>query len=66
MRTNFRKVIKDLQRSGFTNALLAHECGCSQTYIGQLAKGHRKQPGYDIGRRMVELLNEQPTGKNGQ
>jgi len=58
MRTNFRKIIKDLQKGGFTKADLARECQCTPTYITQLAKGHRKQPNYDIGKKMVELLEQ--------
>jgi hypothetical protein len=54
-KTNFRKIIRELVKSGYSDALLAHECGCSQTYITQLSKGHRKQPGYDIGRKLSEL-----------
>lgn len=61
MRTNFSKIIKDLHKAGWINAYLADECQCSRAYIGQLAKGHRKQPNYDIGRQLVEL-HEQGTG----
>ncbi len=54
---NFKNIIKELKKSGYTDALLAHECDCSQTYIGQLAKG-KSQPGYDIGDKLVTLHGE--------
>jgi predicted transcriptional regulator len=53
--TNFSKIIKDLQKAGYTNALIAHETGFSQTYIGQLEKGYRMQPSYDLGAKLIEL-----------
>ena len=54
-KTNFRKIIRELVRSQYSTALLAHECGCSETYIKQLAAGYRKQPGYDLGKKLSEL-----------
>ena len=53
-KTNFRKIIRELIKAGSSNALLAHHCECSETYIAQLAKG-RSRPGYDIGVKLIEL-----------
>ena len=55
-KTDFGKIIGELVKSPkYSTALLAHECGCSETYIKQLAAGYRKQPGYDIGKKLSEL-----------
>ena len=51
---NFRKIIRELKRAEYSDALLAHECDCSQTYIARLAKGDSR-PGYDIGEKLIEL-----------
>ena len=53
-KTNFRKIIRELIKAGDSTALLAHECGCSETYIKQLLAGYRKQPGFDIGKKLSD------------
>ena len=55
MKTNFRKIIKALQNAGYSKAALSREVGCSAVYIGHLASGQRKQPGYDLGKRLIGL-----------
>jgi hypothetical protein len=52
---NFRKVIKDLHKAGYSNALIAHETGYSPAYIGQLEKGHRRSPCYDLGAQLIAM-----------
>ena len=52
---NFVKIIKDLRRFGFTQIELAERCEVSRAYISQLAVGHRQNPGYEIGKELVEL-----------
>ncbi len=60
MNTDFSKLIKDLQSNKFSNVAISEIIGCSPSYIGQLAKGNREQPGYDLGRRLV-LLHQAET-----
>lgn len=55
--TDFRPIIRRLLDSGkYSEALLAHECGCSQSNIKKLRDAAEPtSPGYDIGRRLLEL-----------
>lgn len=53
-KVNFRKIIRELKRNDYSDALLAHECACSSTYIKQIGLG-KSRPGYDIGARLIEL-----------
>ena len=55
MKTNFSKIIKDLQRAGYSKAEISREIGCSAVYIGHLANSKRKRPRYELGKRLVEL-----------
>ena len=55
METNFSEVINDLRAAGWKNYEIAAEIECSAVYIGQLVNGHRISPTYDLGRRLIEL-----------
>lgn len=57
-KTDFSRIIKDLQLSGLTNREIADISGCSPVFIGQLCNQHRMQPTYDIGRAIVLLHQE--------
>ncbi len=61
---DFQEVVQDLIIEGdYTTALLAHECGCTETYIRSLRDGKTKgNPGYVIGARLIELHKEMASG----
>ena len=60
MDIQFSKIIKDLRAAGWYNSEIAAKVDCSAVYIGQLANGNRKEPGYNLGRKLV-LLHQRET-----
>lgn len=51
--TNFKRIIRDLQRAGWSQLAIADKTGTTQTNISQLLRG--REPRYFLGSRLVDL-----------
>lgn len=54
-KAKFSQIVTDLRKAGMTHKQIAKECECSEGYMCQLGLGNKKEPGYHIGRRLVQL-----------
>lgn len=55
---NWQTVILDLKRSGLNALEIAAHVQCSNSYIGYLLHGKRKEPTWDLGERLLALLRK--------
>ena len=60
MTPNFKKVIKDLNAAGWTQADIAAWVGCGQTNISAILRG--REPKYGLGSRLVALHDTECKG----
>lgn len=52
-------VIRDLTNAGLTQTQIAVLCGVRQTHISYLARGLRKEPGWQLGETLLRLRKKQ-------
>jgi transcriptional regulator with XRE-family HTH domain len=52
---SFQKIISDLIEIGMTQEEIASAVGSGQTYISDLYRGRRTEPGYHLGLRLTQL-----------
>lgn len=52
---DWKLVITDLQREGYTQPQIAEKCQCSQSTISELYSGRTAQPRFDLGLRLQAL-----------
>lgn len=59
---NFARIIKEIERSGLTQAKIADEVGCFQGNISALKAGKTKSPLYPLAMELLSLHNEKCRG----
>lgn len=52
---DFKKIVRDLYRCGYTQESLGAICDCSHAAIQYIGQGKTKNPKYSIGVKLVEL-----------
>lgn len=52
-------MLKRLLESGWTQEEIADACGCAQSTISDLARGHNKNPSFQIGAALAALKPRQ-------
>ena len=52
---NFQRIIKDLIRTGLTEAAIAKRCDCTQPAIHRIKATKGAGPSYSVGVKLVEL-----------
>jgi predicted transcriptional regulator len=53
---NWKEIISTLSEQGHTQPEIARFCACGQATISDLATGKTKSPRYEIGARLLELM----------
>ena len=55
---NWTSIIQDLLGAGMTQVEIANCCDTGQGHISDLMRGKRRQPGWDLGNRLLSLHAE--------
>lgn len=55
---NWSEIIKSLEELGFTQSEIARECGTSQSNISGLRTSSRNEPRYELGKRILAMLEK--------
>ena len=53
---NWAEVISELKSLGYTQPMVAEECGCAQSTVSDLAKGNTEDPRHSTGEALRALL----------
>ena len=59
---DWKSLIADLQRHGYTQPQIAAVCGCGQATISDLAKGNTKEPRHSLGEALRRLHTQAHAG----
>ncbi|WP_310626694.1 helix-turn-helix transcriptional regulator [Limnohabitans sp.] len=57
---NWKQIISDLSDRGYTQPKLAEACGCGQATISDMATGKTKSPRYEVGAKLLKILEGMP------
>lgn len=52
---DWKKLVAELDAAGYTQAAIATHCGVAQSTVSDLARGATKSPGFEFGRKLIEL-----------
>lgn len=55
---DWKKLLGDLERVGWTQTRIAERCGVSQAAVSELSRGISKQPRFAFGQSLVALHAE--------
>lgn len=52
------KLLSEISSAGATQKETADFCGCSQSTISELSRGEIKEPGFSIGKKLIEFYEQ--------
>jgi transcriptional regulator with XRE-family HTH domain len=62
----WKQIIDQIVEAGMTEREIAERCGCTQPTVNRLRSGVTKEPGYSIGKHLMELAGKQCRCSNNE